>query len=110
MRERAFQPLQWFVRNLWIVGAITLAIMLVLLWWLLRLALTLMYRLERQIEAVGQGHRERIELDTHAIEIRRYNDGKRSTTRSQGCSIVVASSVDWKMRWSLDSRAARCLP
>ncbi len=70
-QTQAFQPLQWFVRNLWVVGALTGAVMLVLLWWLLRLALLPMQRLERQIAAVGQGRRQRIELNTHTVEIRR---------------------------------------
>ncbi len=70
-QSQAFQPLQWFVRNLWMVGALTGAVMFILLWWLLRLALLPMHRLERQIAGVGKGRRQRIELDTHAIEIRR---------------------------------------
>ncbi|MGC3873213.1 sensor domain-containing diguanylate cyclase [Halomonas sp. GXIMD04776] len=73
-QTQAFQPLQWFVRNLWVVGTLTGAVTLVLLWWLLRLALIPLQRLERQIASVGQGRYERIKLDTHAIEIRRVAD------------------------------------
>lgn len=70
-RAQAFDPLEWFVRHLWLVGTVTVVVMLALLWWLLRLALLPLHRLERQIEAVGQGRRERIELHTRTTELNR---------------------------------------
>lgn len=69
--EQAFAPLQWFVRNLWWVGAITVVMMFPLLWWLLELALLPLHRLERQIAAVGEGHRERVDLKTRTLELTR---------------------------------------
>ncbi|WP_072818809.1 sensor domain-containing diguanylate cyclase [Modicisalibacter ilicicola] len=70
-QSQAFAPLQWFVRNLWLVGSVTVAVMLLLLWWLLRVALAPLDRLERQIGDVGQGKRERVELDTRIIELQK---------------------------------------
>lgn len=69
--EQAFAPLHWFVRDLWWVGAITVVVMFTLLWWLLRLALLPLHRLERQIGAVGEGHREYVDLRTHTTELAR---------------------------------------
>lgn len=68
-REQAFAPLEWFVRHMWLVGTVTVVVMLALLWWLLRLALWPLTRLERQIHAVGQGLRDRVELRTGATEL-----------------------------------------
>ncbi|SDM24238.1 PAS domain S-box-containing protein/diguanylate cyclase (GGDEF) domain-containing protein [Modicisalibacter muralis] len=67
--EQAFAPLQWFVRNLWWVGALTVVVMFALLWWLLNIALLPLHRLERQIGAVGQGHRDQVDLRTHTTEL-----------------------------------------
>ncbi|GHA95282.1 sensor domain-containing diguanylate cyclase [Modicisalibacter luteus] len=69
--EQAFAPLQWFVRHMWLVGTLTVVVMLGLLWWLLRLALWPLTRLERQINAVGQGLRERVDLHTRSTELNR---------------------------------------
>lgn len=69
--EQAFAPLQWFVRNLWWVGSITVVVMFSLLWWLLNLALLPLHRLECQIDAVGEGHRDRVDLQTSTTELTR---------------------------------------
>lgn len=73
-REQAFAPLQWFVRRMWLVGTLTVVVMLGLLWWLLRLALWPLTRLERQIHAVGQGLRERVDLRTRSTELTRVTE------------------------------------
>ncbi|MDW5377898.1 diguanylate cyclase [Halomonas sp. HP20-15] len=73
-REQAYAPLEWFVRHLWLVGGITVLVMLALLWWLLNQALRPLHSLECQIEAVGQGHRDFVDVDTRALEIQRVAD------------------------------------
>lgn len=73
-RDQAYAPLEWFVRHLWLVGSVTVLVMLALLWWLLRQALRPLHSLERQIEAVGRGHRDFVDVDTRAMEIQRVAD------------------------------------
>ncbi len=73
-RDQAFAPLQWFVRHLWLVGGITVVVMLALLWWLLNQALRPLHSLERQIEAVGHGQRDFVDIESRALEIQRVAD------------------------------------
>ncbi|GAA5174028.1 sensor domain-containing diguanylate cyclase [Modicisalibacter zincidurans] len=73
-RDQAYAPLEWFVRHLWLVGGVTVLVMLALLWWLLNQALRPLQSLERQIEAVGEGHRDFVAVDTRALEIQRVAD------------------------------------
>ncbi|WP_244612986.1 sensor domain-containing diguanylate cyclase [Modicisalibacter radicis] len=72
--DQAYAPLEWFVRHLWLVGSVTVLVMLALLWWLLHQALRPLHRLERQIEAVGQGYRDFVDVNTRALEIQRVAD------------------------------------
>lgn len=81
-RDQAFAPLHWFLRNLWIAGGLTVVAMLPLLAWLLHLTLRPLRRLERQIKAVGQGHREFLDVRTSAEEIRRVADTFNRTAKS----------------------------
>ena len=82
-RDQAYAPLAWFVRHLWLVGGVTVVVMLALLWWLLNQALRPLHSLERQIEAVGEGHRDFVAVDTRALEIQRVADTFNRVARSR---------------------------
>jgi diguanylate cyclase len=62
-------PIRRYGRELRWVGALSVALMLPLLWWLLGLGLGPLHRLERQIGRVGQGKAERLELNTGMVEL-----------------------------------------
>lgn len=72
------QPILDYVRRQGWVAVVVVLAMLPLLWWLLRLGLSPLRRLARQIALVGQGERHRITLDTSLEELRRiartFND------------------------------------
>ncbi|MEO1854865.1 diguanylate cyclase [Chromohalobacter sp.] len=72
------QPILDYVRRQGWVAAVVVLSMLPLLWWLLRLGLSPLRRLARQIALVGQGEIPRITLDTSLDELRRiartFND------------------------------------
>ncbi|MCK0743640.1 sensor domain-containing diguanylate cyclase [Chromohalobacter nigrandesensis] len=65
------QPIIDYVRRQWWVAMVVVLSMLPLLWWLLRLGLSPLRRLARQIAQVGQGDIPRISLDTSLEELRR---------------------------------------
>ncbi|MBZ9557506.1 MULTISPECIES: diguanylate cyclase [unclassified Modicisalibacter] len=73
-RDQAFAPLHWFLRNLWLVGGVTVLAMLPFLAWLLHVGLRPLRQLERQIKAVGQGYREFLDVRTGTEEISRVAD------------------------------------
>ncbi|WP_280569587.1 diguanylate cyclase [Chromohalobacter sp. 296-RDG] len=65
------QPIIDYVRRQWWVAVIVVLSMLPMLWWLLRLGLSPLRRLARQIAQVGQGDIPRISLDTSLEELQR---------------------------------------
>ncbi|MCI0511155.1 PAS domain S-box-containing protein/diguanylate cyclase (GGDEF)-like protein [Chromohalobacter marismortui] len=70
-QSQIHQPIVDFVRRQWWVAVVVVLSMLPLLWWLLRLGLSPLRRLARQIAQVGQGDITRITLDTSLEELRR---------------------------------------
>ncbi|WP_458525292.1 diguanylate cyclase domain-containing protein [Onishia taeanensis] len=63
-------PIGMLVEKLWWVGLVTLVLMLPLFWWLLKLALGSLHRLEHQISQVARGQRTRVKLRTRMRELR----------------------------------------
>ncbi|WP_192034823.1 diguanylate cyclase [Halomonas sp. YLGW01] len=63
-------PIGLLVRKLWWVGLVTFLLMLPFLWWLLRVVLGSLHRLERQIGQVAGGQRTRVQLSTRMRELR----------------------------------------
>ncbi|MFY0989663.1 diguanylate cyclase [Halomonas sp. C05BenzN] len=68
--EQVHAPLHILIKRLWWFG-IGFAMLLLFMWWLVRHALTPLHRLESQIDAVGEGRRSRVSLDSRMHEIRR---------------------------------------
>lgn len=62
-------PIGMLVNKLWWVGLITIVLMLPLLWWLLKLGLGSLLRLEHQIRQVAGGERKRVEIRTRMSEL-----------------------------------------
>ncbi|RAR62218.1 PAS domain S-box-containing protein/diguanylate cyclase (GGDEF)-like protein [Onishia taeanensis] len=62
-------PIGQLVEKLWWVGLVTIVLMLPLLWWLLKLVLKPLRRLERQIREVASGERERVKIHTRMSEL-----------------------------------------
>ncbi|PXX99864.1 sensor domain-containing diguanylate cyclase [Halomonas sp. LBP4] len=69
--EQVHAPLQGLFRELWWFGVGFALLLLPLMWWLVRHALTPLHRLERQIDEVGEGRRRRVTLETRMHEISR---------------------------------------
>lgn len=67
--EQMIGPIRTFLRHQQWLGALLTLLMLPLLWWLLRLLLRPLHRLEQQIARVGQGEAERVDLDTDMHEL-----------------------------------------
>ncbi|WP_280570164.1 diguanylate cyclase [Chromohalobacter sp. 296-RDG] len=70
-RSQTRQPIIDYVRRQWWVAVIVVLSMLPMLWWLLRLELSPLRHLARQIAQVGQGDIPRISLDTSLEELQR---------------------------------------
>jgi len=70
-KSQIHQPIVDYVRRQWWVAVVVVLSMLPLLWWLLRMGLSPLRRLARQIAQVGQGDITRISLDTSLEELRR---------------------------------------
>ncbi|MFC3282618.1 sensor domain-containing diguanylate cyclase [Litchfieldella rifensis] len=62
-------PIGAFVRELWWVGLFAVALMLPLLWSLLKTLLKPLHRLERQIERIGRGEATQVRLTTRMREL-----------------------------------------
>ncbi|WP_139172501.1 diguanylate cyclase domain-containing protein [Onishia taeanensis] len=62
-------PIGQLVEKLWWVGLVTILLMLPLLWWLLKLALGSLHRLEHQIGQVASGDRKRVDIHTRMSEL-----------------------------------------
>ncbi|WP_306417702.1 sensor domain-containing diguanylate cyclase [Halomonas heilongjiangensis] len=69
--EQVNAPLQSLFRRLWWFGVAFAMLLLPLMWWLVRHALSPLHRLETQIDEVGEGRRSRVTLDTRMHEISR---------------------------------------
>ncbi|EPC01276.1 hypothetical protein L861_11930 [Litchfieldella anticariensis FP35 = DSM 16096] len=71
-------PIDIFVRELWWVGLLTVALMLPLLWSLLKALMRPLHRLERQIGRIGRGEASRVHLYTRMRELQKvagaFND------------------------------------
>ncbi|QJQ97230.1 diguanylate cyclase [Halomonas sp. PA5] len=77
-------PFETFIRQLWGVGLITALLMLPLLWWLLKLLLRPLHRLERHIAAVGKGEASRVELYTGMRELKQVADNFNALEAKRG--------------------------
>jgi|TARA_B100000700_G_scaffold129286_1_gene144875 diguanylate cyclase (GGDEF)-like protein/PAS domain S-box-containing protein len=62
-------PIGLLVEKLWWVGLVTIVLMLPLLWWLLKLALGSLHRLEHQISQVAAGERKRVDIHSRMSEL-----------------------------------------
>ncbi|MGM0693412.1 MAG: diguanylate cyclase [Pseudomonadota bacterium] len=68
--EQVNEPIEVLVSRLWWFG-IGFAMLLLLMWWLVRYTLRPLHLLESQIDAVGEGQRRQVNLDSPMHEIRR---------------------------------------
>ncbi|MBB3190943.1 diguanylate cyclase [Halomonas cerina] len=72
--EQVMAPIHALFRRLGGMEILIALLLLPLMGWLVWLALRPLYRLERQIEALGQGQRGRIALSTRMHELQRIGD------------------------------------
>ncbi|WP_136253146.1 sensor domain-containing diguanylate cyclase [Onishia niordana] len=62
-------PISLLVNKLWWVGLVTIVLLMPLIWWLLKLALASLHRLEYQIGQVTAGERRRVDITSKLREL-----------------------------------------
>ncbi|WP_168013766.1 sensor domain-containing diguanylate cyclase [Halomonas salinarum] len=62
-------PIALLVNNLWWAGLATIVLLMPLIWWLLKLALASLHRLEYQIGQVTAGERQRVDIRSNLREL-----------------------------------------
>lgn len=82
-------PITSFVRELWWIGLLTVALMLPLLWWLLRILLKPLRSLERQIGRIGRGEANRVHLQTRMHELQKVTDAFNGLEEKRGEAVSL---------------------